>query len=223
MQFINIPTEQTTAITDILLAIVSFIIVISIFRIGNRIDVFKTRIWTGAFGLLCLAAILGSVAHGLKMSESINYLIWQPLNFSLGMAIALFAAGVIYDWKDFSIPKNLFIALISFGVIFYAITLFIPGSFFVFILYEAVAMIFSLVMYIYLWNSKKLSGALFMALGILITIIAAIVQALNNISLTFIWEFDHNGLFHLIQIFALLFLFFGLKIEFVSRKIRTIE
>lgn len=221
MYFIDIPTEQTTAITDVILAIVSFFMTISVFKSGYKTDLLKTRIWVGAFGLLCLAAVLGAIAHGIKMSEFTNYLIWQPLNFSLGMAIALFAAGVIYDWKSFSIPKSLFITLIAAGVIFYAITFFIPGSFFVFILYEAAAMIFSLVMYIYLWNARKLPGALFMTIGILITIIAAVVQALNNISLTFIWEFDHNGLFHLIQIIGLPFLYVGLKVEFESREILT--
>lgn len=221
MYFIDIPTEQTTAITDVILAIVSFFMTISVFKSGYKTDLLKTRIWVGAFGLLCLAAVLGAIAHGIKMSEFTNYLIWQPLNFSLGMAIALFAAGVIYDWKSFSIPKSLFITLIAAGVIFYAITFFIPGSFFVFILYEAAAMIFSLVMYIYLWNTRKLPGTLFMTIGILITIIAAVVQALNNISLTFIWEFDHNGLFHLIQIIGLPFLYVGLKVEFESREILT--
>lgn len=223
MNFIDIPTEQTTAITDIILAIVSFLIAFSVFKSGYKTDLLKTRIWVGAFGLLCIAAVLGAIAHGIKMSSFTNYLIWQPLNFSLGMAIALFAAGVIYDWKNFSLPKSLFIALIATGVIFYAITFFIPGSFFVFILYEAAAMIFSLAMYIYLWAARKLPGALFMAIGILITIIAAIVQALNNISLTFIWEFDHNGLFHLIQIIGLPFLYVGLKVEFESREIQTKE
>ncbi len=219
MQFIDIPTEQTTAITDILLAIVAFYVAYSVFISGKNIDVIKTRIWVGAFGLLCLAAVLGAFAHGFKMSTSTNFLIWQPLNFFLGMAIAFFAAGVIYDWKGFTLPKTLFITLIVTGILFYAFTLLVPGSFFVFILYEAAAMIFALVLYFYLWFSKRFPGSLLMAIGILITIIAAIVQAINSLSITIIWEFDHNGLFHLIQIAGLMFLFVGLKTEFKSRAI----
>lgn len=217
MQFIDIPTEQTTAITDVLLAICSLYVIYSIYRIGKKVDGIKTRIWVGAFGLLFIGALLGSIAHGVKMSPSLNYIIWQPLNFSLGMAIAMFASGVIYDWKGFHLPKIIFIILIVTGSLFYAITIFIPDSFIVFILYEAVAMMFSLILYIFLWIKKEFPGSSFMALGILVTIIAAIVQAINSIFLTFILEFDHNGLFHIIQIAGLLLLKRGLEIEFKSR------
>ncbi len=219
MQFIDIPTEQTTAITDVFLFVLAFIVTISVYRSGKETDIIKTRIWVGAFGLLCITAMLGAIAHGIKMSPFTNYLIWQPLNFFLGMAIALFAAGVIYDWKGFVLPRNLFIVLIVAGILFYAITLFVPGSFFVFILYEAAAMIFSLIMYIYLWARRKFPGSLFMVFGILISIIAAVVQAINSLSLTLIWEFDHNGLFHLIQMAGIIFLLKGLQTEFKSRAI----
>lgn len=219
MQFIDIPTEQTTAITDVFLAIMAMIVAISIYGSGVKTDITKTRIWVGAFILLCLAAILGAFAHGIKMSTFTNYVIWQPLNFFLGMAIALFAAGVIYDWRGFVLPRNIFIALIVTGIVFYAITLIIPGSFFIFILYEATAMIFSFILYTYLWVGKKFPGAKFMAVGILISIIAAIVQAINSISLTIIWEFDHNGIFHIIQMIGLIFLLKGLSTEFKSRAV----
>ena len=219
MRFIDIPTEQTTAITDVLLFVSGLIVTISVYHSGKKTDIIKTRIWVGAFGLLSLAAILGAIAHGIKMSSFANYIIWQPLNFFLGMAVALFAAGVIYDWKGFVLPRNLFLAIIATGILFYTITLVVPGSFFVFILYEAAAMIFSLIMYIYLWVQRKFPGALLIAVGILITMIAAAVQAINSISLTIIHKLDHNGLFHIIQIVALIFLLKGLKSEFRSRAV----
>jgi len=49
MQFIDIPTEQTTAVTDILLAVFAFYVAYSIFQSGKNIDIIKTRIWVGAF------------------------------------------------------------------------------------------------------------------------------------------------------------------------------
>ena len=219
MQFIDIPTEQTTAITDVFLAIFSLYVVNSIYQSGKGVDTTKTKIWVWAFALLFLAAILGSVAHGIKMPLIINYFIWQPLNLSLGLAIALFAAGVIYDWNDYNLSRKLFFLLMATGIVFYSITLIFPDSFIVFILYEAVAMLFSLVLYILLWTRKKLPGSQFMALGILVTIIAAVVQAIDSLSLKIIWEFDHNGIFHIIQIFGILLLMKGLNTEFKSRTI----
>jgi hypothetical protein len=217
MQFIDIPTEQTTAITDILLAVGALYVVNSIYRTGKKVDVIKTYIWVGAFALLFFAAVLGSIAHGIMMSPFINYIIWQPLNLFLGLAIALFAVGVIYDWNNFNLSRKLFVFLMVTGIIFYSITIVIPESFVIFILYEAVAMLFSLVLYALLWTRKKFPGSPYMVIGIIITVIAALVQANDNFYLKIIWEFDHNGLFHLIQIPGILFLKQGLNIELKSR------
>ncbi len=60
MQFIDIPTEQTTALTDLLLALVSASGVYWIVRKGLHTDKKKTIIWTTAFTLLTAAAIAGS-------------------------------------------------------------------------------------------------------------------------------------------------------------------
>jgi hypothetical protein len=50
-----------------------------------------------------------------------------------------------------------------------------------------------------------------MVAGILTTIAAAGVQAGKLISFTFIWSFDHNGVYHLIQMMGIGFLLAGLK------------
>ncbi len=55
-----------------------------------------------------------------------------------------------------------------------------------------------------------------MALGVLISMVAAAVQAMNTIRMEFIWEFDNNGIFHLIQIPGLLALLWGLGISMGS-------
>jgi hypothetical protein len=215
--FTDIPAEQTTAITDIILAIVSGSGVYWIFQAGIKIDRIKTAIWTCAFALLTLAAVLGSIAHGLQMSEEINRLVWHPLNLFLGLSVALFVVGVIYDIRDFQIPKRYVVMIIFSGLVFFGITFIYPGLFFVFILYEAIAMFFALSSYTYLLVKRKFPGSGLMFLGILISILAAVVQAVHSLSIHIIWVFDHNGLFHLIQIAGLIFLYFGLVKELKSR------
>jgi hypothetical protein len=220
MQFIDIPTEQTTAVTDILLALVSAIGITWIIRTGHRIDRQKTIIWTFAFALLMVSAILGAIAHGIKMSEETNKLIWQPLNLFLGLSVAFFAIGVIYDLQQFRIQKSVVILILTLGFIFFAVTLIFPGLFFVFIVYEALTMLFALTSYLILFVKKKFTGANYMTTGILLSIAAAYVQSDESFSLDFIWKFDHNGLFHLIQIMGLFFLFSGLVKEFESRRVQ---
>lgn len=219
MQFIDIPTEQTTAITDVILALVASSGIFRIYKSGFHFDRYKSLIWLCAFSFLAIAAVLGSIAHGFKMPEEINKIIWHPLNLLLGVTVALFLVGVIYDLKGNKLPRWLFILIIFSGVVFFTITVMFQKLFFVFILYESVAMIIALVSYIILMTKKTLSGASFMALGIFISIIAAIVQSIPALRLSLIWEFDHNGLFHIIQIPGLFFLFSGIGKSFQIKSV----
>lgn len=218
MDFIDIPTEQTTAITDIILGIGALVLAIYIFKLGTKTDGTKGRIWAGAFLLLSVASIIGAFAHGLQMSERVNTILWHLLNLALGLTIALFAAGVVYDLKHYSLPKWVLPAFLGMGVVFFLITLLIPGTFLIFILYEAVALLFALTTYIILSTKGAVKGAFLMASGILVTIIAAALQATGSIHFTLIWEFDHNGVFHVVQLIALVFFLVGLQKDLSGRK-----
>jgi hypothetical protein len=78
-------------------------------------------------------------------------------------------------------------------------------------------MLFSFTVYVFLASRKKVKGAGLMAAGILVTIIAAAIQAVETIKITFIWQIDHNGIFHIVQMIGLIFLLYGLRVEFRSR------
>lgn len=214
INFIDIPTEQTTAVTDFVMALLAIWAAIKISRSGKKVSPGKTRIWIWVFVLLAIGALFGAVAHGFKMDEKTNNLLWQPLFLSLGLAVSMFLAGAIFDLKKGSIHKMVIPALLAMGVIFYLVTVFIPGSFLVFILYEAVVMIFALVAYILLALKNKLRGTWWMVGGIFITIIAAGIQATESLSFNLIWEFDHNGIFHLVQMVGIVVLVQGLLIDF---------
>ena len=217
LEIINIPTEQTTAATDVIMAVLAFIVTLKVYKSGKDVDISKTKIWVWAFGLLTFASATGAIAHGFQMSKLTNFVLWQPLNLALGVAIGLFVAGVVYDFKNFTLPKMLVPILLVFATIFFTITIILPNAFIVFIIYEAIAMLFAFVVYTILASRKKLKGAGYMAVGILVTIIAAVIQAIETIKVTFIWEFDHNGIFHIVQMVALIILLKGLQIEFRSR------
>jgi hypothetical protein len=218
MEIINIPTEQTTAATDALVAIMAAAFAVLLSREGARSDRMKGRIWSAAFGLLAVAAALGAIAHGFQMSARTNELLWMPLNLVLGVTVALFVAGAVYDLRAFSLPRLLVPILLAVGVAFFFVTVLIPGSFLVFVIYEAIAMLFSLVVYIVLAARQTLRGAATMAAGVLISIVAAAVQATGVVRFTLIWEFDHNGAFHLIQMVGLVLLLIGLRTDLVSRR-----
>lgn len=218
MEFIDIPTEQTTAVTDAVLCVVAAICAALAVKAGRRSDAAKGRIWTGVFGFLAVAGGLGAIAHGFAMSAKTNAILWMPLNLALGLTVALFVVGAVYDLRGFSLPRGFAPIMIVVGILFFAFTFVVPGSFLVFVAYEALAMLFALVVYINLSVRRKLPGAVLMAAGVLISIAAAAVQATGAVSFTLIWEFDHNGAFHLIQLPGLAALVLGIRKELASRR-----
>lgn len=217
MEFIDIPTEQTTAVTDAMIALLAMGFIPYLFRIGRQHNLGKVKIWSWLFGLLALSSALGAVAHGVKMYPEINRIIWQPINLSLGLTVALFVVAVLYDLRGHKKAREILPILLIIGTVFYIVTLIIPGRFIVFILYEVIAMTFALGAYFWLAIRRRLKGAWLMTVGVLITIVASGVQASGAIYFTLIWEFNFNGIFHLIQMVGLMVLLFGLRASLLSK------
>lgn len=209
VEFIDIPTEQTTAITDAILAIMALRAALYIYQFGQQ-QPWKANLWAWTFGLLALAALLGAVAHGFKMVDTTRTIVWYPLFLSLGLLVALFIVAVGYDIWGLAVARRLLPIMLIVGVGFFGVTLIWPDSFLVFILYQAIAMLIALSGYLWLAAGGHLGGAWLMVAGILVTIIAGGVQA-SNISFTLIWQFDHNGAYHLIQMVGVVLLVAGLR------------
>ncbi len=216
MEFITNPTEQTTAVTDAVSAGMAIAAMVYLYRIGQK-DRWKTTLWIWNFGLLALASILGTIAHGIKMSEASHTLLWYPIYLSLGLLVALFSVAVVYDLWGEAIARRILPVMIVIGIGFFGFTLVWPDNFLIFIIYEAVGMLFALAGYTWVTYRGHLKGAWFMAVGILVTIIAAGVQVSNICTFTFIWSFDHNGVYHLIQMVGIVFLVAGLGKAQLSR------
>ena len=212
MKFVKDPLEQTTAATDIVLALVAFGgIVFLLGLLLNSGELWKISIWSAAIGSIGLAAALGAVAHGLILSRTLHHFSWLVLNLALSLAISLFVVGVVYDLWGFEVSLKTLPILVITGLGFYLTTLFYPGIFFLFIVYEGVALVFALAAYIYLTIQQDLPGAYLMAAGVLASIIAAGIQANKSVVVTFIWRFDHNGIYHLVQVVGLMLLLMGLQ------------
>lgn len=192
--------------------------VFHLLQIGQA-DPWKAAVWAWAFGLLALAAVLGAIAHGFQMSPAANLRFWQPLNLALGLVVALFVVGVVYDLWGLAAAQTVLPVMLVVGAAFFVVTLVFPGIFLVFIVYEAAAMLFALGAYGWLAINNQLPGAGWMAAGVLVTLIAAGVQSLwkgQVRPITFIWQFDQNGLYHIIQMVGVVLLLVGLRIGLLS-------
>ena len=210
MKLANDPVEKTTAATDIILALVAFGGILFLQgHAGNSSALWRIFIWSAAIGLIGLAATLGAVAHGLELKPTTLNRIWLVMNMALALAVSLFVVGVINDLWGYEVSKSSLPVMLIAGLGFYLATLIYPGIFILFIFYEGLALAFALCVYIFLAISGGL-GAGYMAAGVLLSIIAAGLQARKSIGFKLIWKFDHNGIYHLVQTVGLLFFFAGL-------------
>lgn len=208
LQFIAKPAEQTTAVTDAIL----FVLCLScawFIHSSRSTDRFKVNLWSGALVALAAASLLGAAVHGLIMPASVKRLIWHPLNFALGFAVALFVCGAVLDFVGAAAARRLLPPLLGSALLFVAATLLTPDSFHLFIPYAAVCLIFALVVYL-LSALRHQHGAVLMAAGILTTMLAVAVQANRAVNVRLYWQFDHNGMFHIIQMMGVLLITAGL-------------
>jgi hypothetical protein len=209
MHFIDDPFEQTTAATDVLLAVLAATFALSLWRLRQQ-DHWKATLWAAAFGALSLAASLGAVVHGFAMPEGIRLLLKQPLNLALGVMIALFVAGVTYEVWGRRASRWVLLGMLAAATLFVGIALLWPDTFLVFIIYQSGGMFFALAVYSWLAGRRRSPGASLLAVGVLITIIAGAIQASRSVSLELIWQFNHNGVFHLVQAVGIIFIWAGL-------------
>lgn len=210
MTFTHIPTEQTTAVTDAILAVIALTSVIYLLRISKK-NPWKIYLWISLFILLTLASVIGSIVHGIKLSSGLQTLLWHPLYLSLGLLVGIFVIAVVNDIWGQRASRRILPKMLITGACFWCITLIWSDSFLVFTVYEAAGMLFALAGYSWLTFRGHLKGALVMAAGTMVTILAAGIQAIHSLSFTFIWVFDHNGIYHIVQMLGIILLVAGLR------------
>jgi hypothetical protein len=71
--------------------------------------------------------------------------------------------------------------------------------------------------YGWLMFRKRLRGAAMMLAGFAISIGAGAVQMNREVLVTWVWTFDHNGLFHILQMAGLVVLIEGIKAGLCAR------
>jgi hypothetical protein len=196
------PYERSTAATDALIALVALAYAREFAGHRER-DRLRAQLWSGAFGAMGGAAWLGVIAHGLELTPAQRRAVWRPLHVCLGMALACFAAGAVYDTWGKRAARRAFVSLTLGAFGFTALAERIDKGFLAFVAYESVALVFALGAYTRLAWLNRLPGAGRISAGILLTLLAAVVQTQPRRVRVAGVALDHNGLFHLVQIAAL--------------------
>jgi hypothetical protein len=209
MELVAAGTERTTAATDAILALAAAAAILLIRR--RAAPSFGRGVWQAALVALGVASVLGAVTHGLMLPAATRELLWQPLYLALGVTMALFVVGAVRDWRGDAAGRRALVPMLSVAALFYAITWLTGGDFLAFVIYEACALLFSLLVYLRLAAGARRPGAAAMAAALAVSLTAGAVQASKLGSVRLLWEFDHNGLFHIVQLLGLGLLVAGLR------------
>jgi len=209
MQLVPAGAERTTAATDALLAVAATIGIALLRR--HAPSSFGRAVWQSALGALVVASALGAVTHGLALADPIRELLWQPLYLALGVTMALFVVGAVRDWRGDETGRRALLPMLALAVVFYGVTRLTGGDFLAFVVYEAGALLFSLGVYLRLASGGRRPGAAAMAGALAVSLAAGALQAADLGSIRLVWEFDHNGLFHLVQLPGLALMVAGLR------------
>jgi hypothetical protein len=214
MELVGVATERTTAATDAVLALAAAAAILVLRR--STPPSFGRSVWQAALAALALASVLGAVAHGLELPAATRELLWQPLYLALGVTMALFVVGAVRDWRGEAAARRVLAPMLALAVVFYGITRLTGGSFLAFVVYEAAALLFSLGVYLRLATGPARVGAAPMAAALAVSLAAGAVQASDLGPVRLVWDFDHNGVFHLVQLIGLALLLTGLRRRLAS-------
>lgn len=209
MTLVDIPTEQTTAATDAVLAGLSVACVLCLQRFRG-VDAWRVGLWCGAFSLLAVSAVLGAVVHGVSLPSTVRAFLWHPLYLTLGFLVAIFCVAAVNDLFGQRAAAQALPVAASAAILFFVLSRTVPGGFELFVVYEAVLMSLCLAAYVWLALVRRRPGAGWLAAGIGISLFAAWLQTRKGIQVQLVWEFDANGVFHLVQMPGVVLVLVGL-------------
>jgi hypothetical protein len=186
LQLASDAAELTSAATDLILAGMA------------AVGAFAARrwLWRVFFGGLALVSALGAAVHGLVLAPATDDALWLCLNLVLGATVACFALAVLAEARGAAFARIFAAPLLVLGVSVGAAAQFFPNTFLPFVIFNTAVLLVTG------WSGLR-RGHWPLWSGCLVALLAGGVQA-SGWRVHFGWEFDSNGLFHLVQIPALL-------------------
>jgi hypothetical protein len=190
-------SEPMTLATDYLLAVAAAIIAVRVLRAAGGED--ARRWWGVAFVALALGAALGGTHHGFRLET-----LWKPTVLVLGVA----SAGMVAGSAMATAPGMWRIALVALAAAKLAVywAWVWHDERFIWVVADT-GSAFALVALLHLLAWRR-PGSRWIVAGVAVSIVAAAVQA-SGIDLH--RHFDHNDLYHLVQLGALVPYYRGVR------------
>lgn len=193
--------EPATTITDYLLSALTFFFAILLIREGNLKDQSSILFWGAAFFAIATAALTGGTFHGFHgMPSLIRSALWKITVFSIGLSCLLMLSGTVFA-SSLSSQKWIY-ALILLNFLGFAGWMIFRSEYKYVVFNSLIAMFGVLALLIY----YQPPGTKWILLGVLVSFGAAGIQR-SGLSLH--KHFNHNDLYHMIQMSAMYLFYRG--------------
>lgn len=193
--------EPTTALTDLVLALLAFGFALQLIRYSNRLRQESIRDWGIAFGALAIGALSGGISHGFApyMSDTTHAVVWRVTLYSIGIASFYMLTGTARAALRYRVASwVILVALIKLAVYLYRCS--VTPSFHLAVYDYVPNMAAVLVMGVLLKKQYGDGSGIWIAAGVVISFVAAGVQLAG---VTLHAHFNHNDLYHVIQMGSL--------------------
>lgn len=195
--------EPTTAITNFILGLEA--LVLAFLLIMGRATFPSLPYWIATIILLGVAALLGGFAHGLAYRP-----LFTLIYASLAALMVTFLIATLIDGFGPELAGLLRWPVIGLAILFMLIAWRFPRHIQAYAVVEGLIMIGAFAIYLRLALTHALNGAGYIAAGIAATLTAAVLFMIK-VKFTFIWTFNHNDVYHLVQMAGVLLFFLGLS------------
>jgi uncharacterized protein DUF6962 len=186
-------SEPMTLATDYVLAAITAWLSVQLFRKNQA----STRFWALAFAALAVGAFLGGTWHGFLQSDTL----WKATVLTVGVAsFAMLAGSAIATSSGGLRNVLLLVAVVKLAV--YSLWMLRRDEFIFVVVDTGIA--FAAVAALHLW---RFNG--WILAGVAVSVLAGLVQA-SGFDLH--RHFNHNDLYHVIQIGAMVLLYRGARL-----------
>ena len=168
------------------------------------------RLWGAGLFFVGLGALLGGVMHGFAayLGDTGNLIVWKSTVYAIGLSLVFVVAGTISGtpMKAATAKSLRLLNLIVF--VLYAAWMIRHDDFLYVIYYYGPTMLVVAAIHGWAHVRHRSNGAIGIVSGVVVTLLGAAVQQ-SGISIHA--HFNHNDLFHIIQILGLVLFFKGVS------------
>lgn len=201
--------EPMTMATDYALALLGVWFALRLFALGGRLRQSSVGWWGWAFLATAVAALAGGTVHGLPdlLGETGRIVAWKTTVYSIGVASFCFLAGT--SRAVFTPAAASWVAGAAFLKLCFYLAWMSGNDDFRYVIYDyAPSLLVVMLMAFYLWRRKHEESGVWIVAGVLVSFAGAGVQASG---LALHRHFNHNDLYHVIQMLGLALLYGGAR------------